>query len=148
MRAAASCISGAMARRSNLETLVVVAAKLPWWLSLILAAASYFFLHGGAPSGFSKPEGDAAAVMTDAVREGLLYTFASLGQYLLPFMFVFGAILSVFRSRKKAAMDQSGMQCPKCGGEMVLRAAKKGANAGSNFWGCSAYPKCRGTRNA
>lgn len=36
--------------------------------------------------------------------------------------------------------------CPLCGGAMVLRTAKRGDNAGSQFWGCSAYPKCRGTR--
>lgn len=36
--------------------------------------------------------------------------------------------------------------CPRCGSAMVRRVAKKGANAGSEFWGCSAYPQCRGTR--
>jgi restriction system protein len=35
--------------------------------------------------------------------------------------------------------------CPLCGREMVVRVAKRGANAGGRFWGCSAYPKCRGT---
>lgn len=33
--------------------------------------------------------------------------------------------------------------CPKCGEPMVLRKAKSGANAGQEFWGCSAFPKCR-----
>lgn len=33
--------------------------------------------------------------------------------------------------------------CPKCGGEMVLRKAKSGANAGNRFWGCTNYPACR-----
>ena len=37
--------------------------------------------------------------------------------------------------------------CPTCSRRMVLRKAKKGPNAGSDFWGCSAYPKCRGTRD-
>ncbi len=37
--------------------------------------------------------------------------------------------------------------CPKCGGVMVKRTATKGANAGGAFWGCSAFPKCRGVRN-
>lgn len=37
-------------------------------------------------------------------------------------------------------------ECPKCSSEMVLRTAKKGANAGSQFWGCSRYPTCIGTR--
>jgi restriction system protein len=36
--------------------------------------------------------------------------------------------------------------CPDCGSEMVRRVAKRGMNAGRNFWGCSLYPKCRGTR--
>lgn len=35
--------------------------------------------------------------------------------------------------------------CPKCGVEMVLRTGKKGANAGSQFWGCPNYPSCRST---
>ena len=36
--------------------------------------------------------------------------------------------------------------CPICGSEMVLRTAKKGQNAGQQFWGCSAFPKCRSTK--
>lgn len=37
--------------------------------------------------------------------------------------------------------------CPKCGSEMRLRTARRGKNAGSQFWGCSTYPRCKGTRN-
>ncbi|MCU0498462.1 MAG: DUF2726 domain-containing protein [Anaerolineae bacterium] len=33
--------------------------------------------------------------------------------------------------------------CPKCGKGMLLRTTKSGANAGSQFWGCSNYPTCR-----
>ncbi len=36
--------------------------------------------------------------------------------------------------------------CPLCGSMMVLRTAKKGPSAGSLFYGCSTYPKCKGTR--
>jgi restriction system protein len=36
--------------------------------------------------------------------------------------------------------------CPRCGADMVLRTAKKGDKAGAQFWGCSTYPKCKGTR--
>lgn len=36
--------------------------------------------------------------------------------------------------------------CPVCSQTMVRRVAKKGASAGSGFWGCAAYPGCRGTR--
>ena len=33
--------------------------------------------------------------------------------------------------------------CPRCGAPLVLRTAKKGENAGNQFYGCSAFPKCR-----
>lgn len=33
--------------------------------------------------------------------------------------------------------------CPKCGSALVLRTAKSGANAGSQFYGCIKYPACR-----
>jgi restriction system protein len=38
--------------------------------------------------------------------------------------------------------------CPVCSKSMVQRTAKKGANAGQSFWGCTGYPSCRGTRPA
>ncbi|VTU26074.1 Zn-finger domain associated with topoisomerase type I [Variovorax sp. PBS-H4] len=34
--------------------------------------------------------------------------------------------------------------CPRCAGQMVRRTAKKGPNAGESFWGCAAFPRCRG----
>ncbi|HVM51154.1 MAG TPA: four helix bundle suffix domain-containing protein [Candidatus Acidoferrum sp.] len=36
--------------------------------------------------------------------------------------------------------------CPLCGKPMALRTARKGPHTGSQFWGCSAYPGCKGTR--
>jgi restriction system protein len=30
---------------------------------------------------------------------------------------------------------------------MVKRLARRGRNAGGYFWGCAAYPLCRGTRS-
>lgn len=35
--------------------------------------------------------------------------------------------------------------CPRCGKDLVLRQAKRGPNAGGQFWGCSGYPRCRHT---
>jgi restriction system protein len=37
-------------------------------------------------------------------------------------------------------------ECPSCGKPMVLRRAKTGKNVGQEFWGCSMFPQCRGTR--
>jgi len=36
--------------------------------------------------------------------------------------------------------------CPVCGRSMVRRTARRGQKAGGEFWGCVAYPECRGTR--
>jgi restriction system protein len=36
--------------------------------------------------------------------------------------------------------------CPFCGQPMVLRTARRGANVGDRFWGCSNYPRCKGKR--
>ena len=41
----------------------------------------------------------------------------------------------------------SAIQCPVCNSDMVLRTAKKGPNAGNQFFGCSRYPACRGTKS-
>ena len=38
-------------------------------------------------------------------------------------------------------------KCPRCGGDLVLRTAKRGGQAGRQFWGCSNYPKCRFIEN-
>lgn len=35
------------------------------------------------------------------------------------------------------------LACSRCGADMVMRTAKKGDNAGNQFWGCSNYPRCR-----
>ena len=37
--------------------------------------------------------------------------------------------------------------CPKCGGDLVLRTAKRGAHPGSRFYGCSKWPDCHYTKN-
>ncbi len=42
--------------------------------------------------------------------------------------------------------DKEFPACPVCGGVMVLRAVRRGIKTGSRFWGCAAYPECRGTR--
>lgn len=59
--------------------------------------------------------------------------------------------LHAARSSRRA--EQSGVStmgkppmCPRCGKPMVPRTARKGAQAGQAFWGCSAYPDCVGTR--
>lgn len=40
-------------------------------------------------------------------------------------------------------MKPENVTCPTCGGPMVSRKSSFGV-----FWGCKAFPQCRGTRNA
>ena len=48
--------------------------------------------------------------------------------------------------RKQDRPQQPAPACPTCGQAMILRTARKGCLAGTQFWGCSAYPECQGTR--
>jgi restriction system protein len=51
------------------------------------------------------------------------------------------------QAAKPAAKASPAPECPKCGGEMVQRLAKRGVNAGREFWGCRRYPSCTGVRS-
>ncbi len=46
------------------------------------------------------------------------------------------------------AKQQLAPDCPECGKPMVLRKAKSGKWAGREFWGCRAYPECKGARRS
>ncbi len=41
----------------------------------------------------------------------------------------------------------AAIDCPRCNSPMVLRTARRGSNAGSQFYGCSRFPQCRGIRS-
>lgn len=47
---------------------------------------------------------------------------------------------------KEKSMVEGAPVCPKCGAPMRVRTIKKGAHQGEQFWGCTDYPKCDGTR--
>ncbi|MEE2604237.1 MAG: DUF2726 domain-containing protein [Pseudomonadota bacterium] len=44
----------------------------------------------------------------------------------------------------EVAAQPAAPACHQCGEVMVLRQAQSGKYAGQQFWGCSAFPKCRG----
>lgn len=48
--------------------------------------------------------------------------------------------------RKEQSQQANAPTCPLCGKPMIKRVAKKGINSGKEFWSCSAYPECHGTR--
>lgn len=150
-----------MKKSSPAEDFIVVVSKLPWWVSLLLAAVCYFMLRAYAnqPVVISTVSGKPI----DYVIPSMLKGVASFGQYVLPLLLVIASGLSWYKSRQAESTSKlaSGLgrenslgtsqqppSCPVCSSEMVLREAKKGANAGKTFWGCSGYPRCKGTRTA
>jgi four helix bundle suffix protein len=60
-----------------------------------------------------------------------------------------GGIRERMTKARLAARDASNPSppvCPLCGKPMRNRLARQGPKTGQAFWGCSAYPDCRGTR--
>ena len=49
-------------------------------------------------------------------------------------------------ARTQQSASANAPACPVCGKPMIRRVAKKGINSGKEFWSCSAYPECNGTR--
>jgi ssDNA-binding Zn-finger/Zn-ribbon topoisomerase 1 len=46
-------------------------------------------------------------------------------------------------SESRIGQGRSDRLCPKCGGRLVPRVARRGTNAGRQFLGCSNFPRCR-----
>lgn len=93
-----------MARRksSTFDDAVALIAMLPWWAGVAIALMSYVLLRGVATA----PVVAAAAPgqMGGFVASNLYRTFATIGQYLMPFMALLGALLSFIGRRKRQGL--------------------------------------------
>lgn len=90
-----------MSRRNNsaLEGLLDIAKMLPWWIDIAIAIIAYFWLHSIATNEvvvMAQP-----GKMGEFVAGQLFKTFATVGQYLLSFVFLLGAALSFFGRQKR-----------------------------------------------
>ncbi len=84
--------------------------KIPWWMSICMALASFLLLNwlaenvastGGLPSGIS-----------GYIRSSLLQTFAVYTQFAIPSVFLSSAVASLFLNQKKATIyDRIAMKC-------------------------------------
>ncbi|MBR5825586.1 MAG: topoisomerase DNA-binding C4 zinc finger domain-containing protein [Clostridia bacterium] len=54
---------------------------------------------------------------------------------------------AVIAESKPVETPQQPAKCPWCNGNLILRTATRGANAGNQFYGCSNYPKCKYIQN-
>lgn len=63
----------------------------------------------------------------------------------------YSELLAAKRMKHRAAQKTDDAAhipaCPQCGKPMALRTAKSGRNEGKQFWGCTAYPDCKGVVN-
>jgi len=57
-----------------------------------------------------------------------------------------GRVPASVQTSAQTAPPAAEPTCPRCGGRMLKRIAKQGPNAGGAFWGCTAFPKCRGIK--
>ncbi len=89
-----------MARRNGVaEDLFKITATLPWWMGIAFAVATYLLLQP-----YAIPEmpiqvvpGQASRVVAGQIGR----TFAYYGQYILPLLFLSGALASFFKQRKR-----------------------------------------------
>lgn len=87
-----------MARRKKnglADAVVGAAALLPWWAGVALALVSYFWLHSMAqkPLTMALQSGQAGSFVATTVW----HTFATIGQYILPFLFLLGSGISAYK---------------------------------------------------
>lgn len=90
-----------MARHKNslIEDIIEIASKFPWWVGVVLAIVSYGVLHVYALSPVGTLTGPAQ--MGNFMIKSLTRTLAMFGQYVLPFAFLLGALVSFLKARKQ-----------------------------------------------
>lgn len=131
-----------MARRD--ESICEMLIETPWWVGVITAAFLYALLRYLLPG-----------LMDDGAMTGFLAELPRLFALPSAALALLASAVSAVRSllNRKRTGDQgsaapSGSRtCPRCDSALIIRRASRGENAGSNFWGCSSFPKCRYTED-
>ncbi len=92
-----------MSRKSGLlDDLVVIGSKLPWWLGLLLAGASYAWLHWYAST--PVPTSTDPKKMFEVIGPTMWRTLAMFGQYLIPGGLAVGALISAWKSYQRRGL--------------------------------------------
>ncbi len=85
--------------------LLELSAALPWWVNIILAITIYMALNYYSNL-VLEPGNVIPGQIGTTVIEQASRTFALYGQYVLPFLFLIGALVSVFRRHKRKNLIQ------------------------------------------
>lgn len=90
-----------MARRKNgiAEDLFKITATLPWWVGIALAVAVYVLLQPYAV--LETPIQSVPGQISRVIAGQMGRTLAYYGQYILPLLFLSGALASFFKQRKR-----------------------------------------------
>jgi restriction system protein len=99
---------GRRRRSSTADDLMDLVALLPWWGGVALAAVAYWVLHGVAnrPLPVVQTGQQVSAALPSMLWQGL----ATGGQYLIPFIFLMGALASFLRRRRRNALFETASQ--------------------------------------
>lgn len=90
-------------RKTNLiEDLLNIAAMLPWWAGVAIAVIGYLVLHRLAnPVAISTIQ---PGQMGNFVAQAMVTAFANVGQYLVVFIGLVGAVVSFVRRKQRVAL--------------------------------------------
>lgn len=152
-------------KRGAADYILDLVARVPWWGYGVLAILLHLALRNIAVQR-QTPPGVAPLAATPFVW--LTGNALVLGQYIAPALCCALALVSAWRRSKLKQIGLAGaplrahgkpttrqgptspfipsVQCPDCGAPMARRNARRTSVARGDFWGCTAYPQCRGTR--
>lgn len=82
--------------KSDMEDMIELAAKMPWWLNSILVVISYVVLHYYA----IRPN-MPTLTETSQVVASIWQSPAIFGQYLVPFIFILAAVIPLIKQTRK-----------------------------------------------
>ncbi len=96
-----------MGRKKNsglVEDLVGLVALMPWWVGVLLAGVSYWWLHGLVAAGpaIGIQAGNQAGRLD--VARAMYQPFLMVGQYILPALCLVGAAASAWKRRQREAL--------------------------------------------
>jgi restriction system protein len=117
-------------KQSLFEDLFEITAKSPWWVGVVLAAVFYLWLHHYAAAEVVKtttPGAIGGAVVSQVFR-----SLALVGQYLLPAVFLLGALASaISRAKNKPVSISEPLMDP---AEPRVEPTQKGIAPGADLY--------------
>lgn len=135
-----------MSRRKESISYILV-HDVSWWVSVTLAGVVYVLMNFVAPNLWQENPllGNIMKAMPGCAGLAAMFILCLAGLNL--YVRLLKRMTHAPNGDERLGAD-TVLACPACGGPMVNRTARRGANSGARFWGCARYPACGGTRPA